>query len=1184
MVNTQKIDNIISNTILSMFKGGAINPEGVYGLHAVIIKKPIDLDEAKRIAKDIIKDNTKTFYRETNQSYRFRNISKQKFIPKSFRTKKIRGRPISLVFGELLPQYEHLKGEGLMDFFGSVKKKATEAYSKVKDFFSPTLDDYSNTSKDTLQRYGNIPVQSLTIYRTPIKGIFNRIINFISLGKWDELKRKYGFDRLFHLALVANIGTKNIIIEKNEVVNVSTSYKTDQDTEVQGIPLSGKIFTVKEMLETARRQVGDHTFFDYDAFTNNCQYFIKYLLEGMGLYTEQAKSFLFQDLKEIYEELPSYVPSIIKGVTKTGAVVSKLTGQGEDESDDETGDFFTEALYNYIVDNPKRYENKDISEAFSDFIEDLPEDSDEYRKIVELYNLEGSGRPKNLELEKEKGALKELNKSCKDKIKKVKEEIVDIREQCKKGKETRKGMVEKIREKIKEKKAIKEAQKYKKNKIELQNIEDIQNDPNVDVDNIQFVLPKKKKPETLEDLFEATKFPNLETYLWATQTLPLYNSIVVYENYYILYLLDKYKEDCLIIGEKEKVDLKGKRRGVTHYGDLTGWRYSNDYTGAEGKTPEPKLFLPLPADKYFEEMAKCRTGGARFVAIPVTLGLEKIEGSKVYTKKYFHGNLILVDLKTNTAEYYEPHGEYTGTGNPLLSNYIFDLQFILQDLFNKNGYDYLTPVMTCPRITENNINNNFRGLQGISSEGQGFFKDKEGGYCGLWVILYLNLRLQYPDLSGAELNEAVLEIFKYHPDTVANFMRSYTDNISKWFIDKVMKRVFSGEKLENYIKLIYKKRDVGWENLSEEDYDLHHEMSGLLEADYLKVAGSKNIFKDKPVDLLEGIKREDIERPKSLEEQLKEADTSIFLDFEKIYSPLSRYLDENQASGYTKTAFFEIIDNIEEDTKDYLLIFKNFAPNEKYEELKEIVDKPIKYFKKEYKGSKKLDKKEIEDTKLKLILALFDFQKTLSIDTLYNIFKVIKAKEGSPKPIITVIEPIKKKDFKGILPKGLKKDTNGCIILDEPVFTELYKEVYEGFKKVFSDYEPRQLTKIREKLATKMYPPLKYKQLSAEQQSEVDDKSWTEYKITKKELFKEVKESKLSDFTKIVDYLIDDNPNYDTKTPLANNPTLIFRDITKLLKDFSPNLYYTWRMRNYLEQGLNAIPILADGLKVKCLA
>ena len=72
-----------------------------YKLHAVIIKKPISLKDAKKIKKDIIKDKTKTFYRETPESYRFRNIAKTKFDPSSFRSKKINDKT-TLVFGSFI--------------------------------------------------------------------------------------------------------------------------------------------------------------------------------------------------------------------------------------------------------------------------------------------------------------------------------------------------------------------------------------------------------------------------------------------------------------------------------------------------------------------------------------------------------------------------------------------------------------------------------------------------------------------------------------------------------------------------------------------------------------------------------------------------------------------------------------------------------------------------------------------------------------------------------------------------------------------------------------------------------------------------------------------------------------------------------------------------------------------------
>jgi len=67
-------------------------------LHAVIVHKPFPLDQAREIARDIIKSDKNKFMRETSTSYRFRNIPKTKF--KSFVTKVLNPQ-VSLVFGLL---------------------------------------------------------------------------------------------------------------------------------------------------------------------------------------------------------------------------------------------------------------------------------------------------------------------------------------------------------------------------------------------------------------------------------------------------------------------------------------------------------------------------------------------------------------------------------------------------------------------------------------------------------------------------------------------------------------------------------------------------------------------------------------------------------------------------------------------------------------------------------------------------------------------------------------------------------------------------------------------------------------------------------------------------------------------------------------------------------------------------
>jgi len=70
-----------------------------YALHAVVINKRIPISNAITISKDFIPQN-RNFYRETIDSYRFRNIPKQRFDKTSYRSKKI-NNDITLIYGKL---------------------------------------------------------------------------------------------------------------------------------------------------------------------------------------------------------------------------------------------------------------------------------------------------------------------------------------------------------------------------------------------------------------------------------------------------------------------------------------------------------------------------------------------------------------------------------------------------------------------------------------------------------------------------------------------------------------------------------------------------------------------------------------------------------------------------------------------------------------------------------------------------------------------------------------------------------------------------------------------------------------------------------------------------------------------------------------------------------------------------
>jgi hypothetical protein len=297
-----------------------------YALHQVHIKKPISIEDAYILSQQHIQNKRKKKVLENKQHYKFEHLARKHFQVGSFKKIKVDDTH-QLVVGMLKPEHSRLEGSGL---FSYLKEKASNVVHKVKEIFKPRLDGYNNKSRKVMETYGNLPISSIVIKRTPIASALNTALNLISLGKWNSELSKNKMDTLFHLALIVTINGKEICVEKNASIELSTSYSSNSDTQVQRIPLHGKQLILNEVLETARKNVGDKTFFDYDPFTNNCQYFIKYLLEGVHLYGSKEKDFLFQDLSVIVRRMPSYVGKIAKGVTTLGAIVDKITGKGKE--------------------------------------------------------------------------------------------------------------------------------------------------------------------------------------------------------------------------------------------------------------------------------------------------------------------------------------------------------------------------------------------------------------------------------------------------------------------------------------------------------------------------------------------------------------------------------------------------------------------------------------------------------------------------------------------------------------------------------------------------------------------------------------------------------------------------------------------------------------------------------------
>jgi hypothetical protein len=169
-----------------------------------------------------------------------------------------------------------------------------------------------------------------------------------------------------------------------------------------------------------------------------------------------------------------------------------------------------------------------------------------------------------------------------------------------------------------------------------------------------------------------------------------------------------------------------------------------------------KLYL---VDKFFDNIKKCIKNNAEFIIIP--LGIEMKEGS--------HANYIIYDIKNKMIERFEPHGSTTPPGlnyNPeLLDNILFSRFKDFDD-----NLVYLKPKDYLPKI----------GFQLLD-----IFESKKkkigdpGGFCALWAIWYVDMRLTYSDISPEKLVNKLIKSIKSNNISVKNMIRNYAVNIIK---------------------------------------------------------------------------------------------------------------------------------------------------------------------------------------------------------------------------------------------------------------------------------------------------------------------------------------------------------------------------------------------------------------------
>ena len=182
-------------------------------------------------------------------------------------------------------------------------------------------NDYPVRVLNLLKTYGDIPIVDLSLKRTPVSQLLTTVLSTLSKDFKKRLQNSE-YDKLFHLYLeITLVSGKKLVVEKNEVINMMISSKRPEE-EIRPITKMPKNLTINILMNNTQKLMGAK-FFTYSANNNNCQDFIVSILKANKIGSASDISFVKQDTKFLFKNLP-YLRKFSNTLTTAGARVDSL--------------------------------------------------------------------------------------------------------------------------------------------------------------------------------------------------------------------------------------------------------------------------------------------------------------------------------------------------------------------------------------------------------------------------------------------------------------------------------------------------------------------------------------------------------------------------------------------------------------------------------------------------------------------------------------------------------------------------------------------------------------------------------------------------------------------------------------------------------------------------------------------
>ena len=194
---------------------------------------------------------------------------------------------------------------------------APSSMEKLKGIWAALMgnDALPKSFRNTLKKYGDQTIKSITVKRTPLSKGIEGLMSLITLGKWKEIKGN--FDKMYHLYAVITLDSgRQVLLEKNERPVLSESIPADtKETESAGVTTLTTPIKLADFVGKTIKQMSLQDYITYSALSLNCQDFIRNHLRANGLLNPSLLSFVYQDIEKLVERTPSFSKWLMKKAT-----------------------------------------------------------------------------------------------------------------------------------------------------------------------------------------------------------------------------------------------------------------------------------------------------------------------------------------------------------------------------------------------------------------------------------------------------------------------------------------------------------------------------------------------------------------------------------------------------------------------------------------------------------------------------------------------------------------------------------------------------------------------------------------------------------------------------------------------------------------------------------------------------